>query len=93
MTNASLALPTTRTSPERERLLESFEISIEAAGLSPATLRLYTHGVTKLYAYLARIGLGDAPLSGISAEHLREFLNAERKAKAAQPRWRPTTRP
>ncbi|MCH8851000.1 MAG: site-specific integrase, partial [Chloroflexi bacterium] len=67
---------------ERTRLLESFEISLDAAGLSPATLRLYGFGVRKLYRFLERIGL-DAPLSGISAEHLREFLNAERRAGAA----------
>ena len=73
----------TRTpTEERTRLLESFEISIEAAGLSPATLRLYRHGIRKLYAFLERIGL-DASLSGISAEHLRAWLTFEREAGAA----------
>ena len=67
---------------ERQALLESFEISLDAAGLSPATLRLYTHGVRKLYAFLDRIGL-DALLSSISAEHLREWLRSERQAGAA----------
>ena len=73
MTNVSLALATTRTSPadERKRLLESFQIALDAAGLSPATTRLYTHGVRQLYAFLGRIGL-DAPLAAISADHLRE---------------------
>ena len=67
---------------ERTQLLESFELAIDAAGLSPATLRLYGHGIRKLYAFLERIGL-DAPLSSISAEHLREFLRSERQAGAA----------
>ncbi|MCI0856065.1 MAG: tyrosine-type recombinase/integrase [Chloroflexi bacterium] len=67
---------------ERAQFLESFELAIDAAGLSPATLRLYRHGVMKLYAFLERIGL-DAPLSSISAEHLREFLVYERQAGAA----------
>ena len=66
----------------RERLLESFQIALDAAGLSPATLRLYTHGVRKLYAFLDRLGL-DASLLGISAEHLREWLRSERQAGAA----------
>ncbi len=67
---------------ERQELLSSFEISLDAAGLSPATTRLYTHGVRKLYTFLDRIGL-DAPLPGISAEHLREFLRCERQSGAA----------
>ena len=67
---------------ERQQLLESFELSLDAAGLSPATTRLYTHGVRKLYIFLDRIGL-DTPLSGISGEHLREFLRSERQAAAA----------
>ena len=67
---------------ERTQLLESFEIALDAAGLSPATVRLYTHGVRKLYAFLDRMGL-EAPLSGLSAEHLREFLRSERQAGAA----------
>ena len=67
---------------ERTQLLGSFELAIDAAGLSPATLRLYAHGIRKLYACLERIGL-DAPLSGISAEHLREFLRSEREGGAA----------
>ena len=67
---------------ERAQLLESFELAIDAAGLSPATLRLYTHGIRKLYAFLERIGL-DAPLPSISAEHLREFLVYERQGGAA----------
>ena len=67
---------------ERIQLLESFELAIDAAGLSPATLRLYGFGIRKLYAFLEGIGL-DAPLSSISAEHLREFLRSERQAGAA----------
>ena len=67
---------------ERTQLLESFELALDASGLSPATLRLYGFGIRKLYAFLERIGL-DAPLSSISAEHLREFLRSERQAGAA----------
>ena len=67
---------------ERAQFLESFELSLAAANLSDATIRLYRHGVGKLYAFLERIGL-DAPLSGISAEHLREWLRAEREKGAA----------
>ncbi|MCH8007548.1 MAG: tyrosine-type recombinase/integrase, partial [Chloroflexi bacterium] len=67
---------------EREELLSSFTLALDAAGLSPATLRLYRHGVRKLYAFLDRIGL-DASLSGISAEHLRAWLTFEREAGAA----------
>ena len=67
---------------ERTQLLESFELVLDAAGLSPATLRLYGFGIRKLYGFLQRIGL-DAPLSSISAEHLREFLRSERQAGAA----------
>ena len=65
---------------DRARLLQSFETALEAAGLSPATIRLYGHGVRRLYAHLDRMGL-DAALSGVSAEHLREWLNAERRAR------------
>ena len=67
---------------ERTQLLDSFEIALDAAGLSPATLRLYTYGIRKLYAFLNRIGL-DAPIANLSAEHLREWLRAERQADAA----------
>ena len=67
---------------ERTQLLNSFEIALDAAGLSPATLRLYTHGIRKLYAFLERIGL-DAPITNLSAEHLREWLRSERQAGAA----------
>lgn len=67
---------------ERTQLLESFELSLAAANLSPARLRLYTHGIRKLYAFLSRIGL-DAPLSSISAEHLREWLSSERETGSA----------
>ncbi len=67
---------------ERAQLRESFELSLAAANLSPATLRLYSHGVRKLYAFLGHIGL-DAPLSDISAEHLREWLRSEREKGAA----------
>lgn len=81
-TALTLAAPSIFVLQEREQLLASFELSLAAANLSPATLRLYTHGVRKLYAFLDRIGL-DAPLSGISAEHLREFLRSERQAGAA----------
>ncbi len=86
MTTATIQRRSATVAPtatqERLELLASFEIALDAAGLSPATLRLYTHGVRKLYAFLGRIGL-DAPLSGISAEHLREFLRAERQSGAA----------
>ena len=84
MTSTSLASPPRSSSPihERARLLQSFETALEAAGLSPATCRLYDHGVRRLYAFLERLGL-DAPLSGVSAEHLREWLNAERRAGAS----------
>ncbi len=84
MTTSSLSSPTRSPSPtaERTRLLQSFETALEAAGLSPATRRLYRHGVRRLYTHLDRMGL-DAPLSGVSAEHLREWLNAERRAGAS----------
>ena len=85
MTTTSLASPPPRSisqPQDRARLLQSFETALEAAGLSPATIRLYAHGVRRLYAFLERIGL-DAPLSGVSAEHLREWLNAERRAGAS----------
>ena len=79
MTTTSLASPPPPATAHRDRgrLLQSFSTALEAAGLSPATIRLYAHGVRRLYAFLDRMGL-DAPLSGVSAEHLREWLNAER---------------
>ncbi len=67
---------------EREELLSSFDLALDAAGLSPATLRLYGFGIRKFYGFLEVIGL-DAPLPGISAEHLREFLRSERQGGAA----------
>lgn len=67
---------------DRDRLLQSFETALEAAGLSPATIRLYAHGIRRLYAHLRYMGL-EAPLAGVSAEHLREWLNAERKGEAS----------
>ena len=84
MTTTSLASPPAPATTHRDRtgLLQSFETALEAAGLSPATVRLYGHGVRRLYAFLDRMGL-DAPLSGVSAEHLREWLNAERRAGAS----------
>ena len=84
MTTTSLASPPApaTTHRDRARLLQSFETALEAAGLSPATIRLYRHGVRRLYAHLDRMGL-DAPLSGLSAEHLREWLNAERRGGAS----------
>ncbi|MCH7719295.1 MAG: HAD-IC family P-type ATPase [Chloroflexi bacterium] len=85
MATTSIASPPPRSisqPQDRARLLQSFETALEAAGLSPATIRLYAHGVRRLYAFLERLGL-DAPLSGISAEHLREWLNAERRAGAS----------
>ena len=84
MTTTSLASPPApaTTHRDRARLLQSFETALEAAGLSPATIRLYRHGVGRLYAHLDSMGL-DAPLSGVSAEHLREWLNAERRAGAS----------
>ena len=66
---------------ERQQLLESFELALDAAALSHATIRLYRFGIRKLYRFLDRIGL-DASLSGISAEHLREFLRSERQGDA-----------
>ena len=83
MTSTSLASPPRSISQaqDRDRLLQSFSTALEAAGLSPATIRLYAHGVRRFYAFLERLGL-DAPLSGISAEHLREWLNSERRAGA-----------
>ena len=76
------ATPTRSPIAERVRLLQSFETALEATGLSPATIRLYRHGVRRLYAHVDRMGL-NAPLSGLSAEHLREWLNAERRAGAS----------
>ena len=81
-TTARMKADTISALTERQELLSSFEISLDAAGLSPATLRLYRFGIRKLYAFLDRIGL-DASLSGISAEHLREFLRSERQGGAA----------
>ena len=66
-TAPTLTAPATSVSQERAQLLESFELSLAAANLSDATIRLYTHGVRKLDAFLGRIGL-DAPLSSISAD-------------------------
>ena len=84
MTTTSLASPLAPATTDRDRgrLLQSFETALEAVGLSPATIRLYRHGVRKLYAHLDRMGL-DALLSGLSAEHLREMLNTERRGGAS----------
>jgi len=75
-------MPTPTKTTDRRQLLESFELSLAAANLSLATLRLYGHGIRKLYAFLDRIGL-DVPIGSISAEHLREFIRHEREAGAA----------
>ena len=69
-------------SKERTRLPQSFETALEAAGLSPATVRLYRHGVRSLYTHLDRMGL-NAPLSSVSAEHLRHWMTAERRGGAS----------
>ncbi len=50
-TSTSMKSATASASSERQQLLESFEISLDAAGLSPATLRLYGFGIRKLYAF------------------------------------------
>ena len=52
-----MTIATSIASREREALLSSFTLALDAAGLSPATLRLYRHGIKKLYAYLNRIGI------------------------------------
>ena len=84
MTTTSLASPPTpaTTYRDRDRLLQSLETALEAAGLSHATIRLYRHGIRRLYAHLTYMGL-DVPLAGVSAEHLREWLNAEKKSGAS----------
>ena len=67
------------TQAERERLLQSFCTALEAEGLSPATIRLYLHGVLRLCSCLDLLGLADLPMGNVSAEHLREVLNMERQ--------------
>ena len=83
MTTTSLASPLAPATAhtDRGRLLQSFETALEAAGLSPATIRLYAHGIRRLYSHLDSMGL-DVPISSVSAEHLREWLNAERRGGA-----------
>ena len=86
MTTPSLSPSRPASIPsERSRLLQSFQTALEAAGLSPATLRIYGFGVRKLFAFLDRQGL-DAALSGVSAEHVREWLNPQRSPPAPAPR-------
>ena len=83
MTTPSLSPSRPASIPsERSRLLQPFQTAPEAAGRSPTTLRIYPFGVRKLFAFLDRQGL-DAALSGVSAEHLREWLNHERRAGAS----------
>ena len=83
MTTPSLSPSRPASIPsERSRLLQSFQTALEAAGLSPATLRIYGFGVRKLFAFLDRQGL-DAALSGVSAEHVREWLNHQRRGGSA----------
>ena len=83
MTSISLSPSRPVSTPaDRSRLLQSFQTALEAAGLSSATERIYAFGVRKLFAFLDRLGL-DAPLSSVSAEHLREWLNHERRAGAS----------
>lgn len=80
MTTASLS-PTSpaSTTQDRDRLLQALTISLDAAGRSANTARLYEYGLRKLFAFLDDMGLGDVPLNSISREHLAHFLAAQRR--------------
>ncbi|OGT25303.1 MAG: hypothetical protein A2Z17_04415 [Gammaproteobacteria bacterium RBG_16_66_13] len=75
---------TGRATTEHERLLAGFLVALDAAGCSPATGRLYQHGVRRMFRHLDSMGLGALGLDSVSAEHLREWLASERTG-GAQP--------
>ena len=85
MTTTSLALtpPLTSAAQERDRLLASFLLSLEAENRSPATARLYEYAVRQLFAFLQDMGLDNVPLSAVSPEHLRHFLAVQRRGGKA----------
>lgn len=64
---------------DRDRLLDMFLLSLEAENRSPNTLRLYEHGIRKLFSTLDQMGLSSLPIGSVSAEHLRHHLAGLRK--------------
>lgn len=73
------SLPVGEAIRDREEALRGFRLDLEVAGRSAHTVQLYMYGVGRFLGFLDSIGL-QAPLAGISAEHLKHWLSAEQQA-------------
>jgi site-specific recombinase XerD len=62
--------------------ITSWQLSLEAAGKSPKTVRSYTDSVKALQAFLVGQGM-TADVEEVDAEHLRAFLLAEERRTSA----------
>ena len=82
---------TTITTPienaDREVLVQSFLVALDSEGHSPATARLYTYGLQRLFGVLAGLGLGTVPLPQLTREHLEHAL-AELRREGLSPSTR-----
>ena len=66
--------------PSIRTFITSWQLSLEAAGKSPRTVRSYTNSVRALCAFLDAQGM-PSDVEGLGAEHLRGFLLAEERAR------------
>jgi site-specific recombinase XerD len=62
--------------------ITSWQLSLEAAGKSPKTVRSYTDSVKAFQAFLAAQGM-TADVEEVDAEHIRAFLLAEERRTSA----------
>src|SRR5262249_34965848 len=62
--------------------ITSWQLSLEAAGKSPKTVRSYTDSVKALQTFLADQGM-PTDVEEVDAEHLRAFLLAEERRTSA----------
>jgi site-specific recombinase XerD len=63
-------------------LIDSWQLSLEAAAKSPRTIRSYTDSVRALHAFLTRHSM-PADTEGVDATHIRGFLLAEEHRTSA----------
>ncbi len=68
--------------PSLRTFITSWQLSLEAAGKSPRTVRSYTDSARALCAFLDAQGM-PSDVEGVGADHLRAFLLAEERRTSA----------
>ena len=68
--------------PSLRTFITSWQLSLEAAGKSPRTVRSYTDSVRALCVFLDAQGM-PSDVEGVAADHLRAFLLAEERRTSA----------